>query len=356
VRRLPQAAARLLIAASVPGLVAALAAAAGGHPVLHARLVAVYTLPVFVTGVAAAYLASSVPRSRWPLLAAAPALLLLPASAATAAGSAWGRLLLAAVSLLFAAASLFSAAQARGSVRLSLAGLAAAYVSFAAVLASPCFTLLGLHALLSLAQGLAFTAVVAVTVHSFPRTYRAEPRSAAAVAAYLASAAAALLAACRPYYAAGPALLSALLYPLAARLEVAARLLPAAWRRRVEGPAARSHWYFVAGHVAALLLLPIYVAGWLLFILQGDLVAAAHGLSLGFVLPHVEIHVPMMVPVIYRMRHARRYTVINYLLAAAAAVAMVLLRSRGPALLLVAASLAATLYVMWPASRGSRVP
>ncbi len=337
-------ASRLLVAASMPGLVAALVAAAAARPLLHARLVALYTLPVFIAGIAAAYAASSAPRSNAAVLYAPLAsLALLPAAVAAAAGCCVLPLSLA--SLAFAAALATASRGLRGSLRLSVVGLSLAFASYALVVAAPYPR--GLLWLLAAVYTVAFGSIYAVTVHSFPRTYGLEPRRLAAVAAYAANVAGALVLPRCPSLGVALLLVGVLLYPAAARLEVVPRWLLGAWRRRGVSAAARSHWYFLAGHAAVLASLPLVLVGWLLYLAWGDLVAAIHASTVGFVLLHIEIHAPMMVPVIYRMRHARRYCVVNYLTALAAA-ALLVAGLRGLPLLLVVSSLAATLYTAWP--------
>lgn len=349
-RGAPAAAARLLVAASLPGAAAALAAAALGRPFLHARLVSLYTLPVFITGVAVAYAASPL-RGALPPPALAALASVLPASLAALA---LGPLPLAAASLASAASALWAATRTRGSVALSLYGLGVAYAAYSAVLLLA--PRRGLLWLLASVYALAVGSIYGVSFHSFPRTYRLQPRPLAGLAAYAANAAGSLL---LPRVAPAAALLLAsglLLYPLAARLDALPRLLPEALRGRRLGAAGRSHCYFTVGHVFALIGSLLSAAGLAGYALGGGVVSAIHTATIGFVLVHIEIHAPMMVPVILGLRHARRYNAAAvYPPALAAALLMAARVAASAALLLVSASLAAALFTAWPAgARGGR--
>jgi hypothetical protein len=339
---------KLMVASSLPlGFLVPILPAAG-LPLAHAELVAVLVPPIFVTGIAAAYLVSGLGRSAAkvdvPVAASAAAAGVL-AAAAFLAGE--PRLLSPGL-LLFAAVAVFSARPARDTVRLSYLGLAAAYAAGGVYLllpgpGDPFLRLLGL------VYAVAVGSIYAVTAHSLPRTYGDRPRRWLVATVYALNLLGALSLGLGGLAAAAVLLATGMvLYPAAVGLDRLSRYLEKA--RTVKAEAARrSHLYFLAGH-ALVPLMVLYVAvGWALLLQGRGWLLLVHGVAAGFTLLHIEIHAPMMVPVILGTGHARRYSPVNYALLAPAPLMVACCGLA--ALLLVLASLAATLLVAWPAPR-----
>ena len=347
---------RLLVAASIPLGFAVPFLAWLGRVEWHTSLVGYVALPVFVTGVSAAYVASGLRRAPWWLdrlvgllaLAVGAAALLAPRSS----------LPLIVASLAYGGVVLWASTLASGSVALSLGGLGASYLVLGLYLLLP-----GPGDWLLRVVGAVYASAVgpiyAVTVHSFPRTYGMEPRRCCAYLLYLAHAAGVLLLAAGLVKASAALLTAAMLilYPLAARLDSMPGVYRGLRSRLATGRsvALRSHLYFLAGHFLVPLMALYVAAGWLLLLHGGGVLLLAHAVAAGFTLLHIEIHAPMMLPVILGLRHARRYWLLNYILLAPVPL---LVPMGGPwgllGLVLAASSMAATLLVAWPTARRKR--
>lgn len=330
-------------------LVAALAAAWLSLFYVHMSLMLFGALVLFPFSVAVAYVASGA-RGRGPgwgvaLMSAGEAAALLAAGAAAAGWWRLGLVLAGAAGLLGCVGAASSSLGVTGPPGWSLRGVAAAgcglSAASAALLASGAAP--GPVAGLSVALGYDLPLIYAVTAHSVPMTFRRRPRWAAAFAGMLASAAGGALAGLG-FVAPGAALGAAGLpfYAASARLEELPGYLREASRR--PGAAGAGLRYFAIGHAASLAAAVLAAAYTLLYAAGAcDTPCLLHGYTLGFISIHVWIHAPMMLPVILRVRHRRRYNPLPYLLALLAALAF---PASGPAALaLYAASAAAAALV-----------
>ena len=352
---------------SIVLLIEALWEAARGVSALHAALMSSIVLPVFVTGIATSYAASGARRSA---RAETVALLLVAATYTVALlGVVAGflvllerlppRLLLGLVYgvyaiILWVVVGIGSLA---GSVALSIAGLAYAYT-----LASTYSILTGqtigfYEYYLGLVYALAVTSIYAVTVHSFPSTYGGKPRAWLVYLLYAAQGAGVATYAWRPYLGSLVLALAMLLYIPAARLDKLPLFLEKA-RSMKPGPARSSHLYFLVGHVFAVIYVALVLGASLMYSSFPStyklLYIFIHTTTMGFVLQHILIHAPMMVPIILGIPTARRYTALNYIASFLATISFPI--SEEAALVLLVISLVLTVLIVWPRRWPPRIP
>lgn len=329
-----------------------------GYTAFHAALMASTVLPVFVAGIATSYAASGARRS--PRADKAALVLVIATYIVALAGLVLGglaflerlppRLLLAAVYAVYALALWIASAEApQGSVGLSIAGLAYAYTLAAiyALASSPTRGFFTYY--LGLVYALAITSIYAVTIHSFPSTYGKRPRTPLVYTLYVAQGVSLALYAWRPPLGALALAATMLLYVPAARMDKLPVFLEKA-RAMKKGPARSSHLYFLIGHVFVLAYIVLVLASSLMYSGSPDiyklLYIYIHTTTLGFVTQHILIHAPMMVPIIIGIPTARRYNVLNYVALFLATISFPI--SEEAALILLVASLLATILIVWP--------
>ncbi len=338
-------AARVGVTASMAFLALGLYAAVSGNYCVHMALMAYGVLLLFPYSVGVAYIVSGggrgVSAAGVPLLLAAA--LLAPLGRVGAAAFA---------SVLAGAAGLVDAAEAargrRGSVGLSL-GLSAAAMAGMAVEQAMAALLpraggcLGVIDGLSAALGFPVPLVYAVTVHSLPSTFGDRGRAAPAAAAVLLAVASSMLVLVRLHAGIVLALVSTILYLYGAGFDRLGRYLSRA--RSVRGAAGRGLLYFAWGHVAAAASAAMLLAcGLAALASAAGLYWLLHCYTLGFLSIHVWIHGPMMLPVLLRLRHRRRYTLLPYVSTLPSAALFPV--AREPALLLYVAALASTVLIV----------
>jgi len=316
-RTVSKEAARAGVVASIVYLAASLALLVAGYPHEHARAMTYGVLLLFPHAVAVAYVASASSARTYPLvglmaLSVAPAAV-APAVAVRSIGLA--ALLFAFVSAVSAPAAALVGAGRRRSVRLSLFMVS---LSYAATLAVIAYMLVAGHprlfsqAALALVIAYPVLLIYAVTVHALPATFSDEPSYPAALLLLALGGAGALLVASGSLeVGAIAALSSAALYVYAARLYKVGD-----YRRWVESrysdkgsPAYKGMRYFLDGHLFVIVSIVILAVHTVLYIMGAcNLLCLVHSYAMGFVTVHVLIHAPMMLPVILRIRHRRRYT------------------------------------------------
>jgi len=329
-----------------------------GYTVFHAALMASTVLTVFVTGITTSYAASGARRSK----RAEKIALVLVTTTYTVALTGLGlgglilldklppRLILVAIYAVYAIALWIVGAEApRGSVGLSIAGLAYAYTLSAiyALASSPVRGFFTYY--LGLVYALAVTSIYAVTIHSFPSTYGEKPRTPLVYVLYAAQGASLALYAWRPSLGALALALTMLLYIPAARIDKLLVFLEKT-RAMKKGPARSSHLYFLIGHVFSTIYAVLVLASSLMYSRSPDipklLYIFIHMTTIGFVTQHILIHAPMMVPIILGIPTARRYTALNYILLFLAAVSFPM--SSAASLVLLVLALLVTVLVAWP--------
>ncbi len=337
-----------------------------GYTAFHAVLMASTVLPVFVTGIATSYAASGArrsPRAEKVALALVATTYIVALVGIGLGGLALldklpPRPLLAAVYAVYAIALWIAGIEApRGSVGLSIAGLAYAYTLAAiyALASSPARGFFTYY--LGLVYALAVTSIYAVTIHSFPSTYGEKPRTPLVYALYAAQGASLALYAWRPPLGALALALTTLLYIPAARIDKLIVFLEKT-RTMKKGPARSSHLYFLVGHVFAAIYVVLVLASSLMYSGSPDiyklLYIFIHMTTIGFVTQHILIHAPMMVPIIIGIPTARRYTALNYILLFLAAVSFPI--SGTVSLILLVLALLVTVLVAWPRGLLGRIP
>ena len=352
-RRVSRGASAVLVVGGIVYVVAALASAAVGRAGYHMPLALYGGALLFPYGVAIAYVASAASTERARRLVAASGLVGLAALASPALAAAGHRIpadiLVALGFLVLAAASLEASRTRRESARLSLEMFTATHALAAAALVAADSWGVGIVNLgLGLAAAYPVTLIYSVTVHSLPSTFKDEPDEALA---WLLPALdfAASLEFLNGRIGAGALLVvaSMLVYVPAARLHRLARYAQALSGRDPSSPAVRGLRYFLQGHWAVLASITI-VAAVTAYYFVGYCTALCllHSYLLGFSTIHVAIHAPMMLPVILKLRHKRRYNPAPFLLILAS---MALWPISGEAALaLYAAGLAAVVLVAWP--------
>ncbi|MCE4608925.1 MAG: hypothetical protein F7C36_00895, partial [Desulfurococcales archaeon] len=112
------------------------------------------------------------------------------------------------------------------------------------------------------------------------------------------------------------ALVSLLIYPLAARfyrLPSYSRRIPIKDKNH---PAYQGAKYFITGHYYVMLVIAIILLYTILYFKNSGctLLCLVHAYSMGFIALHFMIHGPMMLPVILRVKHRKKFTQIPYLL------------------------------------------
>ncbi len=318
---------RIGVVAGIVYLAAALALLIIGSPHEHAREMTYGALILFPHSVAVAYVASVSTAETGVAIKAMSfaSLLLIPAPAlALVYGPGPANILFLMVAIPTIAASLLVARARKRTVRTSLAMVASTYaitlipISYWLLRGPPAkFS----EAALPLIIAYPVTLIYAVTVHALPATYGDEPAKPLVPLLPLANAASVTMMLLGHYrYGAWAALLGTLLYIPAARLYkvVSYKKKLAARYRDPSHPAYRGNVYFLEGHIVVMLSIALLAAYTILFQeSQCSLLCLIHAYAMGFVTVHVLIHGPMMLPVILRLRHRRRFTLIPLPLALA---------------------------------------
>jgi hypothetical protein len=323
--RFARTASRTAVLLSIALLPAALAAPLLGLYPVHAYIMAACLLPLFVAGVAVSYTASALaPRRAYSTVAFTAAVtfvtaLLLTGSALySLAISATPAAPVVAAYVLVALGHWASAAKLGGAARLSVGGLALSYTLAAGyTVAAHIADVPYYELMLGLVYAIPVTAIYSVTIYSLPKTYHSEPRSPLVALLYAVQASGLALYIYQRH--AGLALLSLALalYPAAARFNLLHEGLRAA--REKAGAVRLSHLYYVWGHIAALGFTVASIASSIAYMLGPSwprLMLLVHSLALGFTACHIELHAPLMLPVILGVPSARRYNPAPYILLA----------------------------------------
>ncbi len=337
-----------------------------GYTAFHAALMAGTVLPVFVAGIATSYAASGARRS--PRAERVALVLIVATYIVALAGLGLGglvlldklppRLVLAAVYAVYAVALWIASAEApRGSVGLSIAGLAYAYTLSAiyALASSPAKGFFTYY--LGLVYALAVTSIYAVTIHSFPSTYGDKPRTLLVYVLYAVHGASLVIYAWRPELGALALAATMFLYIPAARIDKLPVFLEKV-RAMKKGPARSSHLYFLVGHVFAAIYVVLVLASSLMY--SGSpsmyrlLYIFIHVTTMGFITQHILIHAPMMVPIILGIPTARRYTALNYIFLFLAVISFPL--DETAALIMLVLALVLTILIAWPRRLLRRIP
>ncbi len=310
---LPRIASIAGILASAAYLAAAIVAAPAGFYGHHMVLALYGSLVLFPHAVAIAYVASASPRNSRPLQLAAvlsPAAIAAPLLGLYALEAADLAVLAAFAPMIAAAAR--AAATRRGSARLSMILVSATYtVSMATIAYYLWVNATIIEKALMLVAAFDVTLIYAVTVHSLPSTFGDRPVAGASPVPHALAAAAALAA---PW---STTLFSILLaasmavYLVAARIARAYKYYERLSRLDPSTPAYKGMKYFLDGHIWVLATTLVTIAYAVVSALgvieprEPPNLALLHVVVLGFVMIHILIHEPMMVPVILGLKHKR---------------------------------------------------
>ncbi len=323
VRKMVKEVSRIGVAFGFVYLVLGLILLAAGYPHRHAYVLGLGSLLLLPHSVALAYIGSAVHNKQDPflsvtLLASVP-LIVLPMLGIMLEYKiflAW----FGAVSLLSSFSSIRIASKRKSSLKLSLVMVALTYIAaFFAILYGflegfpPKFSELILGLILAYPVPLIFS----ITVHALPSTFKDEPLVPASILALIFSGASSLLVLGQEYVIGlSLALVSLLIYTIAARfyrLPLYSRRIPI---KDKDHPAYQGAKYFITGHYYVILVIAIIAAYTILYFNNSGctLLCLVHAYSMGFIALHFMIHGPMMLPVILRVKHRKKFTQTPYLL------------------------------------------
>ncbi len=317
---LARATSRSLVYISIAGFLVSLYLAASGYYIYHGYLMFEVVVPLFVYGVAISYVSSSLKSTD---VGAPITVLYLAASGWLLAVMGFVSMAMRSYLALSIAALVSSAGPLAASIVSSLQsdvklsdGLIGVYFLVGGLMMYLVRLTLFREALLTFVT-FGLGPIYAVSVHSFPSTFRERPNlPLAALDAALLIVAAAL----SYYYRYFMALVgvSAITFPLSIGVQRSRRFIESA--KRVNNPIARAGTlYFIDGHIIASIMLACvgltYIVGSLLGLSP---LVALHALALGVLVTFVILHAPLMLPVILRWTSARRYNLTPFLSEAAA--------------------------------------
>ncbi len=232
-----------------------------------------------------------------------------------------------AVSIPMIFASIFAGRSQKGNIKLSLYLVSASYIVYLTTVAS--LLIRGWPEKFSIAAtALTFaypvTLIYAVTVNSLPSTFNDKPSYSLSYTLPVLTAIGSFLVGLR-FIKAGSAIVAAstLIYIFAARMYRLQKYLKSIERLNKESPAYKGSAFFIKSHyviIASIALTIIYTS---LFIIKSFsffcLLCLLHAYVMGFVTIHVFLHAPVMLPVVLKVKHKRRYTLWPLILALIAA-------------------------------------
>ncbi len=228
------------------------------------------------------------------------------------------------ISAIMAVASALGGASKRESLKISLFLVSSSYIITVITIAT--MILSGWPSKFSIAATaltLAYpiTLIYSVTVHSLPSTFRDKPISWLSYLLPITSGSGSILVALR-YMKVGAivASIGMILYIFASRMYRLRVYLKGLERLDRKSAAYRGSSFFVNSHyvvIASVLL--AFIDSILLYTGYCNLLCFLHCLAMGFVSVHVFIHAPMMLPVVLKVRHKRRYNLSPQVLALIAA-------------------------------------
>jgi len=303
---------KALLALSIVYSITGLILPALGFTDIHMQVMLYGSIILFPHAVALAYVASATPRDKQAILGATTLLSTMLALApiiAILVGQQLASLLTLIPATTMIPASIVAARARKGSARLSLAMVAAAYTFL--ILALILLTLAPrdpITAAYTLALAYPVPLIIAVTTHSLPSTFHDEPHPLAPLPLTLAGAAALL------YYLQGHTQTITILEAITLTTYIyTARIYRTytTYNKKIgqpKTPAQKGLHYFLTGHK----LIPPLILYILYAISTKPTLTALHAYTIGFILHHVIIHAPLMIPVILGIKHKRKYTILPY--------------------------------------------
>jgi len=310
-QRMQRTITKLLLVLSIIYAITGLLLPRLGYTNLHMTTMLLAGLLLFPHSIALAYVASGTPRNRQHVLLAAT-LLSLPYLAAplVAANHNLSTALALALPLAIAMipASLIAAGARKGSTRMSLAMTAVSYtflsLAVAETLVNPQDTI---TTALVLILSYPVPLIIAVTSHSLPATFHDEHHKLAPIPLLLTGIAGLTL----TTHPKASLLLQAtalILYTITARIYKTYTQYPKNIRP-AKTPAQKGLHYFLTGHQ----LIPLTILFTLYALTNTTPLTILHTYTIGFILHHVIIHAPLMIPVILGIKHKRKYTTLPYI-------------------------------------------
>ncbi len=229
----------------------------------------------------------------------------------------------AVVSIPMIFASILAGRSQKGNIRLSLYLVSSSYIIYLTTVAS--LLIKGWPEKFSIAAtALTFaypvTLIYAVTVNSLPSTFNDKPSYFLSYSLPVLTAIGSFLVGLR-FIKAGSAVIvaSTLIYIFAARMYRLKRYLSSIQRLNKESPAYKGSAFFIKSHYVIIASISLTVIYTLLFITKSFsfycLLCLLHAYVMGFVSIHVFLHAPVMLPVVLKVKHKRRYTLWPLILA-----------------------------------------
>ncbi|MGC9183278.1 hypothetical protein [Caldisphaera sp.] len=283
---------------------------------IHAKIILLAFLPIFISGVAESYSSSSLrPSDRFAsiilILQISSTILTLILSLTSLIT---GKIIFLLISLFyFGLVNLITSTRSKGDVMISVL-----LIGYTGILSSLFLYLNSSENIFQLAIGFIFiyaiSSIYAVTIHSFPNTFKDKPKIPIV------------------YLLFALQTISAIIYPFMFRVSVILFSISAIifytsiniYRYKKYNNFAKNttNVYAKAGtlymlygqEIAALYSLILLISSILLYYNIISMLDFIHILIIGFVGIHIFIHAPLMLPVILRWTSARRYSLLPYIL------------------------------------------
>ncbi|MDP8003073.1 MAG: hypothetical protein ACP5I6_00135 [Caldisphaera sp.] len=311
----------VMVYISLIALIVSLYLVTKGLGLIHAKIMLISFLPIFISGVAASYSSSSLkPSDKFAstiLILQISSVFLILILSITAIVT--NKIILLIVSLFYSGiVNFITATKPKGDIRLSVA-----LIGYTGILSS-IFLLLNLSkSIFQLAIGFIFvyaiSAIYAVTIHSFPNTFKDKPNTILVYLLFILQTISTLI---YQYYFKISVILysiSVIVFYLSINIFKHKKYSNLATSTTNIYAKAGTLYMLYGQEISALYSLILLASSILFYYNIITLLDFIHILIIGFVGIHIFIHAPLMLPVILRWTSARRYSLFPYILIFAAA-------------------------------------
>lgn len=306
----------IMVYISLIALITALYIVTKGYGLWHAKILLLVFLPIFISGVSISYSSSSLkPSDKFSsiilLFQISTALLILILSIITIVTNKIYYLIISLV--YYGLVNIFTATRPKGDVRLSVA-----LIGYSGILSSIFLILNSSKNVFELAIGFIFvyaiSVIYAVTIHSFPNTFKDKPNIFFVYLLFILQTFSTLI---YTYYFKISVILfsiSILIFYLSINIFRYKKYTSFAINTTNVYAKAGTLYFLYGQEISALYSIIILISSILFYFNIITLLDFIHLLIIGFVGIHIFIHAPLMLPVILRWTSARRYSLLPYIL------------------------------------------